>query len=35
MNTQQKKINKTWSYKFNEICLNEKLWPIYTAINIS
>ena len=27
----KKLINKTWSLKFNEICLNEKLWPTYTT----
>ena len=28
----KKLINKEWSYKFNEICLNEQLWLTYTII---
>ena len=31
-NFTKKKINKTWSYKFNEICLDENVWPIYITI---
>ena len=31
-NNSKKLINKEWSYKFNEICLNEELWPTYTTI---
>ena len=27
-----KKINNEWSYKFNETCLSENLWPTYTTI---
>ena len=30
-NNSKKLINKEWSYKFNEICLNEELWPTYTT----
>ena len=30
-NNSKKLINKEWSYKFNDICLNEELWPTYTA----
>ena len=26
-----KKINNEWSYKFNETCLSENLWPTYTT----
>ena len=31
-NNSKKLINKEWFYKFNEICLNEELWPTYTII---